>query len=55
MRRYPHSAQPASHRFTINNAPKHLFKGFIVSLFWNENSTKIDYSERERSQTLLKI
>ena len=49
MCRYPHSAQPASHRLTISNALKHLFdKVFIVSLFCKE-STKIDYIERERS------
>lgn len=55
MCRYPHSAQPASHRLTINSKPKHLFnKGFIVSLFSEEKSIKIDYIERKRSQTRLK-
>ena len=49
MCRYPHSAQPASHRLTINNALKHRFdKAFIVSLFCKE-STKIDYIVRRRS------
>ena len=49
MCRYPHSAQPASHRLTISKALKHLFeRAFIVSLFWKE-STQIDYIERTRS------
>jgi len=49
MCRYPHSAQPASHRLTISNALKHLLERlFIVSLFWKE-STQIDYIERKRS------
>ena len=56
MCRYPHSAQPASHRVKITNAPKHLFnKGFLVSLLSKETSIKIDYIERKRSQTVLKI
>jgi hypothetical protein len=46
MCRYPHSAQPASHRLRINNALKHLFNNaFIVPMFWNEWSMKIDYIE----------
>ena len=49
MCRYPHSAQPASHRLTISNALKHLCERlFIVSLFCKE-STKIDYIARKRS------
>jgi hypothetical protein len=50
MCRYPHSAQPASHRLRISNALMHLFnEALIVSFFGNEKATKIDYIDRKRS------